>query len=67
LALNPVAQLSEMALVTTAEGTTTIVKENVGEFRDQLHTISVAGRKSVDPQRWQPMAPGRCDFGLTFR
>jgi hypothetical protein len=37
----------------------------VGEFADNLHAISVAGRKSVDPQRWQPMAPGSWEQGTT--
>ena len=55
-----------MALVTDATGGTTIVAENVGEFKEQLHIISVAGRKSVDPQRWQPTAPGSWEQGTTI-
>ena len=55
-----------MALVTSREGATEIVQEQVGEFKDGLHTISVAGRKSVDPQRWQPMAPGSWEQGTTL-
>lgn len=55
-----------MALVTTREGTTTMREEQVGEFAEGVHTLSVAGRKRIDPQRWRPMAPGSWEQGTTL-
>lgn len=52
--------------MTTREGTTSLQAEQVGEFAENLHALSVAGRKSVDPQRWRPMAPGSWEQGTTL-
>jgi hypothetical protein len=55
------------AMAQTARPTKLVTSgKSIGEFQDTLHLINTAGRKSVDPMRWQPMAPGSWEQGTTI-